>query len=172
MDISEGTQIPWCRPGAWAEANGSLAFALERHEGALAGLKAIAHRMHSDILEMDALFTDLCARTCPDCRDNCCRRATAWYDFRDLLYLHLSGRQPPPAQTLSHPRGFCRYFAADGCRLPRHLRPFICLWYVCGQQKALLNGLDERRARGLPDQLARLQRNRRRLEEMFVELVL
>ncbi len=85
---------------------------------------------------LDPAMTAMCRTTCPDCRDNCCARATIWYDFKDLLFLYFS-RRPLPDRQIERPAGICTQLTAGGCALKRMQRPFVCTWYLCGAQKRM-----------------------------------
>jgi hypothetical protein len=84
------------------------------------------------------LFDQLAAATCAVCQDPCCRHAKVWFDFRDLLFLHLHGVPLPPHQLRRHLQDPCRYLGRRGCRLPRGSRPWICTWYICPLQRAAI----------------------------------
>jgi hypothetical protein len=166
--IQEGyTQIPWQEPAKWEAANACLKATLKSKGKALSSLQITARWMQGIILSLDGFLTDLCAQTCPHCSDNCCRHATIWYDFRDLLYLHLGDLPSPPAQ----PQQPCRYLLSNGCCLPRIQRPFICLWYLCPDQKAVLTQTGSPPLYWLQKQIGELQQARRQLEQDFMAVL-
>lgn len=163
--------IPWSEPGKWREANASLAKTLASHGHVLAGLTAAALRIKQGILNLEGLFSGICSQSCPVCDNNCCQRATIWYDFRDLLYLQLTDQKIPPTQTLTHDAPVCRYLAKAGCILARPVRPFICLWYVCADQKVLLDQMSPGQSQNLQHRLALLKQARKQIEASFFALL-
>ncbi len=152
---------PWSGPGQWAQANQALGI-LAAHPNAapareLAGQLAAARQALAPAMER------LCAATCPRCLDPCCVRARLWWGFEDLAFLHLAGLPLPLEQISYAPGGACPHLGPHGCRLPRLLRPWVCDWHLCPEQKArldhwpqvqrreLIRGLEE--ARGLRKQM-------------------
>lgn len=171
MAKGRSPHIPWSETGKWQEANTSLAKTLAGHGHALAGLKEAALGIKQGILNLESLFSGLCSQSCPVCANNCCQRATIWYDFRDLLYLQLTGQKAPPAQTLSHDASVCRYLAKAGCLLERPVRPFICVWYLCADQKDLLDRMSPGKSKGLQHRLTSLKLARKQMEASFFSLL-
>jgi hypothetical protein len=129
---------PWPTGELWREANAAVAILLKQSAETIGVAKRLSHRIRDGIHALDGPMAALCAATCPACQDPCCRRATVWFDFIDLIHLHLSGEAIPPAQINPADGVACRYLAREGCTLPRGRRPFICTWYVCPEQTHLL----------------------------------
>ena len=143
--------VPWASAAAWREGQLSLTRTLAASRADLDDAAALAGRIvHRYNLAGD-LFDELADVTCGSCRRPCCLDAKVWLDFKDLLFIHLSGRQPPPGQLRGGWWGRCRYLTANGCGLPRALRPWVCTWYICPDQRHAI-------ARGLPGAPARLAR--------------
>jgi hypothetical protein len=84
------------------------------------------------------LLESLCRHTCPTCVDNCCRRATVWYDRRDLLTIYLATGSFPSGPVITRPHQPCNKLGEAGCTLQRSARPFVCSWYLCPPQKQIL----------------------------------
>ncbi len=130
--------LPWASVPLWQAAHDILARTLAQHQETLQPAIVMALRIRERIAAMDGPLSQLRSQTCSQCRSICCRHAHAYYDFKDLIFLHLGHVTLPAHQTFENPRQTCRYLAADGCGLPRLQRPFICTWYLCAAQKARL----------------------------------
>ena len=113
---------------------------------------------------MDAL----CRRTCLHCPEPCCLGAKIWFDTADLLVLHLAGLPVPEAQPISAWDEVCRYWSARGCRLDRLCRPWICTWYLCPAQTAILRRGDGEADPEIFRVVAEIKSLRKALEEGFV----
>ncbi|BBO83891.1 hypothetical protein DSCO28_44570 [Desulfosarcina ovata subsp. sediminis] len=162
--------IPWNTPSLWQDANASLAITIQRHPTTMTELCLLASRMHQRLESLFPMMDALCCRTCPTCTDSCCQRAWVWADFRDLLFYHLADITPPEQQLLGRRGERCRYGTPHGCRLDRIRRPFVCTWYVCPAQTAILR-THPAEARRLKKALQQIQQARRQLENRFVETV-
>jgi hypothetical protein len=159
---------PWGGAAAWQAAEDSLAQAVGRHRPRVAAAAGCAAEIRARLAQLAPVMTALGSLTCSRCLSSCCERARVWFDFRDLLYLHLSGQPRPAAQLRRHLHDPCRYLGAAGCRLPRPLRPWVCTWYLCPQQTALL-GRDGRQALGrVRRQLGAVAQLRREMENAFI----
>ena len=113
---------------------------------------------------LDPVMTAMCHVTCPDCTDNCCARATIWYDFRDLLFLYFNAVSLPDRQIgrrIFKGRLACSHLTASGCALQRHQRPFVCTWYLCNDQKRIPGGQSAQVA------ILKIQALRRDMEDFF-----
>lgn len=163
---------PWSTTGLWQAANHAMLCAVHRHRDILQDAVDLAQRIRSRIEALDPLMRDLCERTCPHCTDNCCRRATVWFDFKDLLCLHMARRQvTPPAQLVSAAHQTCRYMGDEGCSLPRTQRPFVCTWFICSTQKGVMNRWPLSRKQFLWNSLDALKKGRKKMEYMFIQAV-
>lgn len=131
-------RIPWNRRETWDEANASLAWTLWRAPSAMAPARAIAGKLHGLLGRFSPELDRLCRLSCPWCPDPCCLRAKVWFDFNDLLFLHLSGQDIPPGQPITAWDQSCAYLGPRGCTLPRFARPWICSWYLCPPQRKLI----------------------------------
>ncbi len=161
--------IPWTIPSVWKQVNACFRHHLKVHEKALDPARRCAGSIKMIFARLDPVLDDLCATTCPGCTDICCRRATIWFDFQDLLYLHLAGLPVAAAQTMTTVGQGCRYLAAGGCLLPRRQRPFVCTWYLCPPQKDCL--ANTKRYEDLKVFLDRLKEARQAMEVSFLECV-
>ena len=117
--------------------------------------------------QISGVLDRLCAATCPACRDNCCERATIWYDFRDLVYLYFVPGQMPDFQILKAAGpsgGHCPNLDSGDCGLSRGLRPFVCTWYLCPAQKGLAG------ANPLTENILEIKKMRSRMEDEFCRI--
>ncbi len=143
--------IPWASAAAWREGQLSLKRTIAASRADLADAAALAERIVHRYLLAGDLFDELSDVTCGTCPQPCCLDAKVWLDFKDLLFIHLSGQEPPPGQLREDWWGRCRYLTSNGCALPRPVRPWVCTWYICPDQRRAI-------ARGLPGAPQRLTR--------------
>jgi hypothetical protein len=158
---------PWHSSVQWREINAAFQYLGRRHDDRLDRCRRLANRLALQLTALFPLMDDLCRTTCPDCRAPCCQTALVWFDFKDLLFLHLAGLQPPVSQPLYPNRRFCRFLSSRGCRLPRLSRPWLCTWYLCPPQTAMLRS----RRICLDDEKARIKSLRRDMENEFISVV-
>lgn len=130
--------LPWNDHSQWVEANRSVAKLIRRHRKLHSPIIVLAEQLRIYLETIFPLVDWLCQATCRFCPEPCCLTAWAGFDFRDLLFLHLSGQPIPISQTRFDKYESCRYFGAYGCQLPRLSRPWICTWYLCPTQMSRL----------------------------------
>lgn len=164
-------EIPWPTPGSWREINGTLHMLTVMFHPELEPAREMARRVRNRLMPMFPLMDDLCTETCPECREPCCRVATLWYNFQDLLFLHLTDQPLALAQPLSLSRAVCRYLGAKGCTLPRIARPWICTWYVCPPQTSLLRRRWRSEKKRLDPAIEEIKTMRKGMETAFLEAV-
>lgn len=158
---------PWHTAGQWREINDAFAYLKRRYGAELDRARSLAAALQICLTSLFPLMDELNRCTCPLCMKPCCRTAVVWFDFRDLLFLHLSGNLPPMSQPLYPDAGLCRFLDPQGCRLPRLLRPWICTWYLCPPQTAMLRD----RCRCLDDELSEIKRLRSAMEDEFISVI-
>ncbi|MGB5984511.1 MAG: hypothetical protein WBG37_04335 [Desulfobacterales bacterium] len=161
--------IPWSYSEQWQEANFSLKQIIARAGRGLDGSRDLAVQLSAAYRSIFPDLDRLCRVTCPRCRDNCCRRAWVWFDFKDLLFLNLARLPIPPGQLLTQRGERCRYITTSGCCLDRLQRPFVCTWYLCPTQT---RRLDRQSADGkvmIQHRLADIKHLRRKMESVFIQ---
>ncbi len=127
---------PWVTAAEWQAVHQTFRYLIHHHESSLNNIRVSAFRL-AELLKIIILMADrLCQSTCRYCPDPCCAKAWAWFDYKDLLFMHLCGLDIPGSQTLSAPGDRCCYLGHRGCQLPRITRPWVCTWYVCPSQAA------------------------------------
>lgn len=134
------TEIPWQSPEAFQEAWFYLDTMDRRRPAVFEPVRGTAGRIRQLLSGLDREMERMCGLTCPGCRDNCCARATIWYDFRDLLFLKFAGLPLPALQIEKKVQAgatVCMHLTPEGCALPRVERPFVCTWYICGAQQGI-----------------------------------
>jgi len=161
----------WSTPALWREANQAVSESIRRNKRTMIAAMDLGQRIRARIEVLDNPMNDLCARTCQDCQDSCCSRAKVWFDFKDLIYLHLGASAIPTDQSIASMDQTCRYLTGKGCVLPRVQRPFICTWYICAAQKDRLRHLPRSGAQFLLNSLDALKAGRRQLENLFIQSV-
>lgn len=160
--------IPWLTSELWAEMEMSLLTAVRSLSVENARLlSTLAQKIAINYVLIDEIQTTLCGQSCPSCEDVCCRHATVWYDFRDVLFSCFQRQALPIRQIDKNEDGICTHLHVDGCSLPRVERPFICTWYVCSSQKQLLDSSDKTVRVQCVDSLDEIKRTRKQLEELF-----
>lgn len=172
-NLTAASRIPviaWAASEPWQQVNASFRHHLDLHASRIGRLHRLALAIARALAVLDPIMAALCAATCPACDNNCCLRATVWFDFRDLLFLHLAQATIAPGQPMTAPGQKCRYLGPAGCRLPRHRRPFVCTWYLCPDQKIILEA-DPEMKMAAEQQLEFIKRTRQALEFSFIRLV-
>lgn len=170
MRACDSQTLPWATPVQWQEANDTLAFTIRRHRANLKPGMALARRMGQRIADLDDPMTRLCERTCRQCTVVCCLHAHVYFDFKDLLYLHLGRGIRPHGQPIEKTGQTCRNWTSQGCRLPRVERPFICTWYLCRKQRQCLTQMAPSIHQFLQNSFTALKKGRRQLEESYIRI--
>lgn len=163
---SHYAQIPWNTPYLWREANTSLDRVIEINRDELAEARRLAWELRAHLESIFPTMDNLCMITCPDCTDPCCQRAWVWYDFKDLMFLHLPHIPLPPGQLMGARGERCRYATPTGCRLARLHRPFVCTWYLCPAQ---IQCLGRERKAVLNETMQTIKTLRRQIEGLFIQ---
>lgn len=132
--------LPLADEAVWLAANQEIGRLCALPDPQVRRARRAAEEMAGLLAQADALLEPLCAATCPWCPRPCCLDARVWLDRRDLLFIHLGGQAPPPAQLRQSVDQPCRYLGRRGCALPRALRPWVCTWYLCPTLTARLAG--------------------------------
>ncbi len=128
----------WKNSASWREANHTVAFLIDRYGRHLHETTRVARNLYRKTVSLFPLLEELCRTTCTHCPDPCCFSAYAWFDFKDLLFVHLNGLAIPPAQLMTDRKMICRYLGVRGCTLERTSRPWTCTWYLCPAQNGVL----------------------------------
>lgn len=164
-------EIPWHPPETWREIHESLDHLITRRRAHLRAATEHARRVEAALRSAFPLMEALCAETCPTCAEPCCVVATLWYNFQDVIFLNLAGRTIPPGQPMAAYGGICRYLGETGCTLPRIERPWICTWYVCPDQTAILRSRMKQERMALESCIAEIKAQRKAMEAAFLEAI-
>ena len=165
------TDILWLEADTWRKVQAALDYHMRLYSIDKTVLTSLAEAIADNLQEVDPIMDDLCAKTCPDCSDPCCRHADVRYDLRDLVFLHCRQNALPLHQPKQHPGQPCSFLGQNGCVLPRSLRPFLCTWYVCPQQMKELREPHFPVMSYLQPRLHAIQEQRKDLETEFMNLV-
>ena len=169
-DPSKST-IPWAAPDEWQAVNWAIRFHLNRYTEEFKPVVPFAQKVKHHLESILPFVHELCIDSCPWCPEPCCLKASVWFDFKDLLFLHFNKQSIPPAQPKANLSLLCRYLGPGGCRLPRLARPWICTWYLCPTQTTKLrNGLQEKR-KLLNRAMAQIKSERNLLENEFIRVI-
>lgn len=155
----------------WQESNCALARLLSGHRRVLEKATAVAEEIRRGIDELAPSMAALCRQTCRFCPEPCCIGNTVWFDFRDLLLLHLLEAPIPPCQAASDPGEACPFLSHRGCRLPPRIRPWMCIQYICPTQRAVLNRKGRPTAAALLGKIEGIEKKRVRMEVEVVRRI-
>ena len=155
----------------WQESNCALARLLANHRRDLEKAIAVAVEIRRSIDELTPSMAALCRRTCRFCPEPCCISNTVWIDFRDLLFLHLLEESIPPCQAAADPGDACPFLNHHGCRLPRRIRPWMCIQYICPTQRTLLKREGRPTAAALIGKIERIGNQRVRMEAEVIRRI-
>lgn len=165
-------QIPeWGPKSDWVEANHAIDHLVSIHKTELSRAATTAREMQVHLESIFPLQDDLCSLTCRHCPSPCCLNATVWIDFRDLVFLHLSGQVIPRLQLIERQTDICRYSTPGGCSLPRLSRPFICTLYLCPPQMSNLRRMNKDIGENYHMRINKIKSIRKRLENQFMDVV-
>jgi hypothetical protein len=162
---------PWGSKATWQIINRDLDYLIHRHHGSLKNAVMLARDTEASLESIFTILDDLCSVTCPWCPNPCCLSAEVWIDFKDLLFLHLAGHPVPDKQLRSQMKKVCRCWRPKGCVVPRILRPWICTWYLCPTQMAILRRKSRRIRDKFSRQIKAVKDCRRKMEAEFIRVV-
>ena len=163
--------IPWVTPRAWQAASQSVRFHRLIYDPEFEPVTLLAQKLRRRLESIFSVLDELCIDSCPWCPEPCCLKASVWYDFKDLLFLHFNEQPIPPAQPKANLNMPCRYLGSRGCRLPRMTRPWICTWYLCPTQTAKLRNGHQAKGELLDQTIARIKSERTLLENEFIRII-
>ncbi len=162
--------VPWVNASEWKELGLFFNRVDGVHQGDFNRVRKTVKTIFTLYESLAGPMDELCALTCPGCRDSCCERATVWYDFRDLVFFFYAFGRMPESQVCKIPlenQGTgCCYLTCRGCRLLRQQRPFICSWYICAAQTRLVRACPEK-YRHVPEIVAQIKAARKNMESEF-----
>ena len=144
--VNKKTTIPWQSEEAWIQvvlSIGKTIAALSTQGAEITRIRTLAQQIAQGYAELETILEEVCLKSCPTCVDVCCSRATVWYDLKDLLLIYLNTGTLPDRQIYKQPDHSCCNLTPSGCRLLRSERPFICTWYICPDQKNVIEGLPD-----------------------------
>jgi hypothetical protein len=162
---------PWGLNPSWQEANFSVATMAQRYSTGLGPTTKMANAIRGRLDAIFDILEDLCLETCPRCPDPCCLKASPWFDFRDLVFLHLNSLTIPRGQPIKSMDSTCRYSSTNGCTLDRISRPWICTWYLCPVQAANLNTRRSHQKKALLTSINEIKAIRKEMEDKFIRVI-
>jgi len=123
---------------------------------------------------MSEPIENVCSHTCLYCEDICCKRATIWFDLKDLLYIYFGLNRFPVSQMIKKKGGTqekaCCHFSEKGCTLERIDRPFVCIWYFCPAQTKHMLFHHEKIKKTIDQGLNEIKVLRHKMEEEFIRI--
>ena len=122
------------------ENEGLKVFCAKRHTSAVAcpdaqedGRAELMHAIVSRVRRTQTGYRkvfNVVQPDCPNCKENCCTRPflpkTPFYGEDQIYYLLIGQPLPSIPKGVDH----CIFFN-QGCTLPSHLRPHVCIEYKC-----------------------------------------
>jgi hypothetical protein len=100
---------PWGSTSVWAEANNSIRYLIELHKQSLCEAIHVAYDIKNMLINLFPIQDDLLNTTCVNCQSPCCGTATVWFDYCDLIFMHLIGQSVPHHQLIEKiGRASCR----------------------------------------------------------------
>ncbi len=169
-DPSKST-MPWAAPHEWRAVNRAIRFHLDRYPEDFKPVVFCARKLKHHLKSIFPFVHGLCTDSCPWCPEPCCLKASVWFDFKDLLFLHFNQQPIPSAQPKANLSMPCRYLGPRGCRLPRIARPWICTWYLCPTQTAKLRNGHQAKRKLLNGATAQIKLERNLLENEFIRVI-
>lgn len=179
--VETNVELPWQTLVEWKQIQLSFKAVSDRHtsksgsDEKIFQIKQLAGKIRKEYHFLSAPINQICDITCKQCHDICCLKATIWYDFKDLLYLYFGQERFPESQIYKIKTGEqagCCNLAATGCFRTRFERPFVCTWYFCAEQKALLSHENPLLKARVDASLARIKDFRNQMEELFIRSAL
>lgn len=158
--------IPWIHQPDWQEMLGFTAATCEQLGDSRVEIMQYIDDIVAIYNDLDNSLNNLCAATCPACEDVCCIKATVWYDRRDIIVYHLVTGSFPKKQVSRSAAGICCHLGQNGCRLPRLERPFICTWYICAAQLAMLRNKMSTPVTKIQEQIQQIKETRKKIEHL------
>lgn len=166
--------IPWQGEKEWQEIVEFFDTIKKVHHKDLNPLYQRAETIRNLFKSLSQPMDDLCAVTCINCRDICCKKATIWYDFKDLVYLYFAFGRLPGAQIFKCKDNegalHCGHFLPNGCILSRLERPFVCTWYLCPDQKAVITSETKTVGKPFGEIISHIKQLRNEIEREFCEI--
>lgn len=162
---------PWNSSELWSQIVSSLEYLHAKRGQQLVQAQKLANRIEKKLRAVNGDLETLCNATCESCIDICCKKATVWYDFKDILYLKLSSGSLPAGQIYKKPDLACCKLTLSGCELPRTRRPFICTWYICPEQVARCSVQEREGRQNIQNAIQEIQELRKQLEYEFIQAV-
>lgn len=167
----EDNAPPWRKDRLWQAANQTLAYLLHCRHNHLTVAEESAARIAALMTSIDGLLDRLGKETCARCLSPCCLTADVSYDFKDLLFLHLTGQKLPSGQPRRKNNEVCRYLESGGCGIPRRQRPWICTWYICAAQKTFFKEHPEIDDRSCQSAIVEIGKLRKQAENQFINII-
>jgi hypothetical protein len=155
----------------WSQSNQTLHQVVGGHRTEFGKAAAVAEKIRRRLESLFPLLDELNRRTCPFCPEPCCITNKVWFDFIDLIFMHLVETQIPAMQLCADTHEPCRFLSHQGCRLPRLIRPWACTQYLCSTQRSILSSSDSSRRDGLNAGLQSIHDARLELEDIFCRVL-
>ena len=164
-----GWTVPWIHQANWQEMIKTTKHICEEKGDSRVEIMQHIKEITALYNELETPLNDLCQAACPECLDVCCTKATVWYDQKDILVYHLATGSFPEKQISKHASGICCHLGEHGCNLPRLQRPFICTWYICSAQTAIIKSATTTPAADVTHIIQQIKELRKKIISLCIE---
>ncbi len=161
---------PWGNDSDWKQANTSIRYLIERHRTVLGPAMNTARQIEMQMNSFFPLQDRLVQETCVHCQCPCCETATVWFDFCDLLFIHMTDRALPHGQLIGKQGDICGCFSHRGCVIPRLSRPWVCNLYFCPPQMHRIRCRGEETREHVTRIIQTIRESRKILEDQFIDM--
>ena len=163
---------PWGSKFAWQEVHANIGYHIHRYQTDLKPVATIARQARILLDSIYTLLDDLGTETCDRCAAPCCLTSSPWFDFRDLIFLHLNHLAIPLTQSIDAYKTACCYLSSGGCTLSRAIRPWICTWYLCPVQTSNLKKRRLDQYETFVHTVREIKCCRRQMEDAFIRIII
>ncbi|MCP3872687.1 MAG: hypothetical protein GY699_05955 [Desulfobacteraceae bacterium] len=172
--MKDYTHIPWQTLDEWNQIFFSIQAIDNLYGDKLNNIRELAINIRQKYKQISDAIEMVCSHTCVDCMDICCKRATIWFDLKDVLYIYFGTKTFPEFQIYKKEKEksekSCCHFSPKGCALERTKRPFVCTWYFCSDQKKYLASHHRKINSDFDLIFMEIKNFRNQIEEEFIQI--
>jgi len=154
-------------PLRWQQYNQIISAWLARSMEICRSARSCALIVKENLEWLDPFFQRFVEDSYHRCQAPCCQATDIFFDRADLLYLQSLPASIPLSQTRSKSGDPCLYLTEQGCALPRILRPYICIWFMCDLHYQCFVAEPARIQRELVHRLAKIRHHRQKLSFLY-----
>ena len=162
--------VPWSDRYQWNQANLAIHKIITEDLTIRSALESQSKQILSHIQLLSPLLNRLCHHLCEKCPSPCCKKASIYYDLKDLLFIHTLCLPVPLSQPIRQSNLECSNLGPYGCQLPREIRPWICTWYICPDQYLYMDRQRGNYRSFITEQLWKMKSARNKMETQFIDI--